>query len=728
MYCLLTIETFLLQNGATSLETSQARPNHLPLPFPYLLSQDLVTNRDARIQAQIYQMKEKEIKKAGQADIDKAESRLSKDLMMEASSARTKRDQGAAMVAAASAGEGAFSSEGKVLANIGNLRDMVSESEDEGVPKEGDDKDINPSPAKSQSGSGGGGGGSEPDSSRPSKKAKRPVWFDRDAAIAAASKSHNAWLKATHAALVSTRDSLRDTLQKVAADVEDDVKNEARLCKGRLYAVRLVLGEAVSSDDPAAEAAEVPVGDADSAEKKPAVDGKPADSGGVVDGQQPQKSESVPEGQNGKVAEGQAGQAAAAASAPKPAPSTLAAFVQSAGDAQKALRKYIASFSTEEKKPLGNAPPCRSYQALILFSDFEEKMGIIEACETKDDIANIQSEMKTFKTAYSDLLSMSKAAQKRLATAIADAVKQNLKKKDDAVAAAAPKKGRGRPKKGESAASPSLQENAHEIAFDIPSVPFMSGGKPSKDLAGVNYQAPIIFRAAQDQIESLAVIKKSTLSSLESKFKADPARTESGRSQRSLPPEQGALIMGFAKACFPDGMLLPAEKISDKLRTDTQNPTAFVVAKNWVTASAEGGHMATCRMGFLGNRVVVCAQTLPLLKHLSKSGGSNCELARVYQWLKTATAQAAKAFVDAYEGQQVLMHATVGPADMLFLPPGWTFYEKIGGSANFLGVRVQMLSVSFLPVLRELNAHLLGLGKPNPALQSLVDCLTLAEA
>jgi len=102
-------------------------------------------------------------------------------------------------------------------------------------------------------------------------------------------------------------------------------------------------------------------------------------------------------------------------------------------------------------------------------------------------------------------------------------------------------------------------------------------------------------------------------------------------------------------------------------------------------------------------------------------------LQRAYHWLKTVTADAAKTFLEA-SAEHTIMHATVGPHDVLYLPPGWIFFEKVVGNSDFAGVRLQHLSLTDLPELSALSTYLMGLGKPNANLQMAVDCLALAEA
>ena len=383
------------------------------------------------------------------------------------------------------------------------------------------------------------------------------------------------------------------------------------------------------------------------------------------------------------------------------------------------MRKYIASFSTDGKKTLGGAPPCRSYQALIVISEFDDKAQEIEEAETKEALLAIQGGMKIFKNAYADLLAMARAAKNRLESSINDLKRQQQKEKDieSGQKAAAT---RGRPRKSaQQQNAASFVDSPELVGKDIPSVQADGSASPPMD-----HTKPHIVRLSQELMKKLAPLKH-TLASLETKFKGDASRLEAGRSQRLLPPEQRELMDEVLESIFPANHMLPKDKIVEKLKTDVLMPIGFVIAKACVTASAETAHLPTCRLGFSGNRQVICIPTLHLLALLNKGCESKADLARAYHFLKTASV---KTFQEGQQGDDsCVYHATVGPGDVLYLPAGWCFFERVAGKSNYLGVKVQHLSLQSLPDLRNINSYLLAISKPNANLQSAVDCLTRAE-
>ena len=123
-----------------------------------VLKADLVTNRDAAIQSQGYVGRDKEIRKGGQADVDRLEARLGKESLMQASSARTRNDMASAMVSAAASaassgtGAGAFSNKGISAMHLGNnIKDLLSESENEEAMPDAKEPSDPSTPAKATS-------------------------------------------------------------------------------------------------------------------------------------------------------------------------------------------------------------------------------------------------------------------------------------------------------------------------------------------------------------------------------------------------------------------------------------------------------------------------------------------------------------------------------------------------------------------------------------------------
>ena len=73
--------------------------------------------------------------------------------------------------------------------------------------------------------------------------------------------------------------------------------------------------------------------------------------------------------------------------------------------AERALRKWLASFEKEAK-----APPTRTYKSLVTLESFNEFFERIKLSATEKDLQNRKSEMKVFKDALNHLIALTKGA------------------------------------------------------------------------------------------------------------------------------------------------------------------------------------------------------------------------------------------------------------------------------------------------------------------------------
>ena len=187
---------------------------------------------------------------------------------------------------------------------------------------------------------------------------------------------------------------------------------------------------------------------ADSAEEKKEGDGateeNKEDEVAVVDEKQKKEGDGATEGVLDDPAAAAAAAAAAAGGdadvknevegavtsakrAAQAAPSTVADFVLRAGaDAEKALKKYIASFgSGNQESELGTKPPCRSYRHLrLLTSTVLEYERRIRGIQQKHEVAAVKSDLAPIKKAFKELAVLAEAAAMRCEGAIKEAKKR----------------------------------------------------------------------------------------------------------------------------------------------------------------------------------------------------------------------------------------------------------------------------------------------------------------
>ena len=117
---------------------------------------------------------------------------------------------------------------------------------------------------------------------------------------------------------------------------------------------------------------------------------------------------------------------------------------------------------------------------------------------------------------------------------------------------------------------------------------------------------------------------------------------------------------------------------------------------------------------------------LDILEHLSETGGGKkFELSAAFDWLKTATKETTNVFLG--KDTRRIYHCTVGPGDVLWVPPAYAFFERIS-SNDFVGVRRPVILAKDQPIFDAVNRYLLAVKKPHSGVQKTLDCLVLNQA
>jgi hypothetical protein len=400
--------------------------------------------RDAAVTSQGYTMKGAEKRKAEVEDINKADqamcraSKFHKGPSTQQGAFAEARALMNAKAAAEMSGDlsGAFGGAGRSVQAVPNVKDLVSEDEDE--------KEVDAT-----------AGGDDDGTMVPGAAApggQKSKFFVVDEAIADAVKSHKDWSKNCLLKLLDSKKELGGCLRQVTEKNSADLKEEAEMLRGRLAAIQLVVYK--RKDDSALTAPEGTNLTANSIEKalEEAANGvgndseqpplgelvsAPAESevraaeigseevftvGGPNGGSMEASEEVEADDDTKKETAAQAGIAARPkqyASPPKPShmageqsgledlpPSTTSpgkdnksdgglSFIdnllaESARCPTLAVKKYIANLnvqSVDKKgafKGYGNVEPTRSYKSLRYFYDVASAWREYETCTTKD--------------------------------------------------------------------------------------------------------------------------------------------------------------------------------------------------------------------------------------------------------------------------------------------------------------------------------------------------------
>ena len=698
---------------------------------------DFVINRDASIQSQRGECV-RQTKKPDDVKLKELMAEVRSRPGLEAG--RSRADMASSMVKAktASNGEGAFSSAGTAASNIGDVVDLCPADDDEegnaskAIPKSTDEKAA------------GTDGTSSTRSSR--GPAVKRAWFNRDDAIAtfvSAERNYRKKVRSDYEAMVKVMAAV-EGIAKDDEEVKGMVENELKLMKTRQTAVRLVVGDV-----------EVVPQILGSAPAEPAVTANVADKGGVkatdvagtsllpgsdVDG----KGEKVGAGGSGAAPSGP-GTSPEAADAAAPAPSeSPTALVAACGDSARALRKYIAKFSSTAipknssvVEALGFAPPCRSYRSLCVIKDFERCDAEALECESKEQIASLKQKYKPFKSALQELLGMAKASANRLGSAIKKAEQSIEAGKVEKTSGTKRKKGDDDDKgpkasttssPAKSAAEQKERANKMSVFWDRAAsiaLPFQHktilNGEADTKLDNANWLIPCVFALYSDFPLFTAAQETATkVDAMETKFSKDPSRLDLGRAQKKVGDPAGDEINATLRRFIPEYVAIPFAKYASVDLDEYKQPVIYAIAKGQTTAAAEPNHFASFRVGFKGTRQVLATPFSAIAAYVSKKTATNAKPADVYHFLKTVSPEGLKEYGDA---DNAMFIGTVGLRDCLYLPAGWCMIEAVGASTDVVGVRILFFGTVHLPEMEKLDRHLIACGKANPKVQAMLDCL-----
>ena len=125
-------------------------------------------------------------------------------------------------------------------------------------------------------------------------------------------------------------------------------------------------------------------------------------------------------------------------------------------------------------------------------------------------------------------------------------------------------------------------------------------------------------------------------------------------------------------------------------------------------------------------------KTMALISHLTDVQKlADMTLKKMYDWIKLSNADNIKFFIAHYKDRDdevVCAAITTGAGDLMYLPAGWSFFEKTN-NADLLGVKMQFISKAGSANLKIVHRFLMaGTPAPNATLQAGIDMLnTMAD-
>ena len=385
------------------------------------------------------------------------------------------------------------------------------------------------------------------------------------------------------------------------------------------------------------------------------------------------------------------------------------------------VRKFIALLNQLlEKKAagrneFGTGPPCRNYRQLKAFIEFAQIDDLLMAAQSKLALDNVGKDWKDHKAAVLELITQSKAAAKRLEGALV-IHSRTLSKASEAPKMAQPSR---LSLLKASATAVTFFDGAAEFALPIPAATLS---------AEVVFTTPAIFAHPVEDVMKVAPALVQACQTVVTNLVGKPDKRVSRRLSDD-PLAQAELLLKPILELHYKGA---GGKVAPPSGLDMHfSPNLTWMAPDYKDQLSELNYLGTCRLQVLGSRKIVCTEALRMLRYLDKvshQGMPQSVMKDVHSWLKTATLENGKNFKEAAGGP--MYHATLGPGDALWLPPGWVYYDaaQAGKDKSCINVRVQTLATGHHDTMVELFESLKKRGKvTSTMLAQIVDKLVLAQ-
>ena len=363
----------------------------------------------------------------------------------------------------------------------------------------------------------------------------------------------------------------------------------------------------------------------------------------------------------------------------------------------------------------------------LFFNCLKELQDLAEDCHTcwsKEELDDVIDRSQKPKVAIQELITITKGA----ITKADNAIKKGLKDLDDAKTRDHDQK--KRTKKGHDGKGKKSGVVLHDDG-----IPFAQQLKPLalsgwKSHANLDIPALVALGADHAILKPTAVLRNA-VDGFKAKFEAAKrARLNSGnpsgikidrgiyRAQRAVGSQQEQAAREFFHNNLPlagdMGMSVPQALLENIF------PCTYGIESDYSFATNEKDHLAAFRVSYSGTRSVVLARTEALSKFIrgTKEAGADPDK------IKTIATRFHKFTLDevrSFAKGAVLYAATIGCADILYVPAGYTVSEVVSTAQDNLGLKQSVVMASDVATFTSLSAELLLYsGKAQSSLQTLV--------
>ena len=208
-----------------------------------------------------------------------------------------------------------------------------------------------------------------------------------------------------------------------------------------------------------------------------------------------------------------------------------------------------------------------------------------------------------------------------------------------------------------------------------------------------SFASPFVLTQAAQCFASEDVANN--LKSFHALFKESSMRVTEGRAQAPAKPEAGSAFAQALQQCLGGKMTVQLEPEQASEWPDLARMrgcfTYGIAASHVSIAKLELNMFPCLRAGFQGSRFVTAASLTAITQHLSQQQGDGkpTTLQHVQDFLFNCS----QSEVDALCGAHGLFAGTVGPNDVLYMPPGCLLSHRVN-SNDICGLRIGAVSPS----------------------------------
>lgn len=341
---------------------------------------------------------------------------------------------------------------------------------------------------------------------------------------------------------------------------------------------------------------------------------------------------------------------------------------------------------SRDMSAVARAGPCAGFEGLKTIAHLESLASMFRTCSSKDQIKSKNEEALPLRKLLQTLMSSCKGALNDLKKAKKkrdDEVEKQREKKLKEAEEAKKKSGSGRKRTGLGIAKHILVNPDNEC-WSKSTIPV------DNHWAGLtlNMRKPFILaQALQGVWETFPELAKE-FESFGAVFKDSGIRISEGRAQRALAPELSRTILKACGSVLPSGIFRFDAAEGHEELSKIMSCSTFGIASSHITiGKCELAQFPCLRVAWSGTRVVSVVALDSILSELYSPDSAEHTVQDAQEWLAKAKEGDVQRLVE--EGNAWL--GTVGPNDILYVPPGALISHKVHAS-DVVGARLGVLN------------------------------------